>query len=58
MMTKESLLSWIVIFLLCEAQNLRIVNYLKTFATKHKWKRTFKPVCRQAGWWTLFCHRS
>ena len=26
-------------FLLCEAQNPRIMNYLRTFATKHKWNR-------------------
>jgi hypothetical protein len=28
-----------IIFLLCKAQNLRIMNYLKTFATKQKWNR-------------------
>jgi hypothetical protein len=28
-----------IMFLLCKAQNLRIMNYLKTFATKHNWNR-------------------
>ena len=28
-----------IIFLLCKAQNLRITNYLKTFATKQNWNR-------------------
>jgi hypothetical protein len=32
------------IFLLCKMQKLRIVNYLKTFATQQKWKRTIKLV--------------
>jgi hypothetical protein len=32
-----------IIFLLCKAQNLRIMDYLKTFATKHKWNRIVEP---------------
>jgi hypothetical protein len=28
-----------IMFLLCKAQNLRIMNYLKTFATKQNWNR-------------------
>jgi hypothetical protein len=28
-----------IMFLLCKAQNLRIMDYLKTFATKHNWNR-------------------
>ncbi len=33
-----------IIFLLCKAQNLRIVTYLKTFATKQKWNRISEMV--------------
>jgi hypothetical protein len=32
------------IFLLCKMQKLRIVHYLKTFATQQKWKRRIKLV--------------
>ena len=28
-----------IMFLLCKTQNPRIMNYLRTFATKHKWNR-------------------
>ena len=33
-----------IMFRLCEAQNLRIVYYLKTFATKQKWNRIIEMV--------------
>jgi len=32
-------LSLMIMFLLSEAQNPRIMNYLRTFATKRKWNR-------------------
>lgn len=33
-----------IIFLLCKAQNPRIMNYFRTFATKHKWNRIVEVV--------------